>query len=161
VSSTEYFLQLLRLQAIDWLRLPLFQGLATSAVAGAEGLVRSTRLALVQTLSSYGGTEQQIEASAILKDLGVILSENLHDDRYAIPSMEFAAFLVDGYVSSVPEGSEPRCVIDRKSMDASADFDVVSESSSYLCKRHTSRPRIWQGLKLQSKSTRPCAGWNI
>ncbi|RHZ73935.1 hypothetical protein CDV55_103407 [Aspergillus turcosus] len=106
VSSTEYFFQFLRLQAIDWLRLPLFQGLATSAVAGAEGLVRSTRLALVQTLSSYGGMEQQIEASAILKDLGVILSENLHDDRYAIPSMEFAAFLVDGYVSSVPEKFE-------------------------------------------------------
>lgn len=105
------------MQAIDWLRLPLFQGLATSAVAGAEGLVRSTRLALVQTLSSYGEMEQQIEASAVLKDLGVILSENLHDDRYAIPSMEFAAFLLDGYVSSVPEKSESRCVIGRKSMD--------------------------------------------
>jgi hypothetical protein len=116
VSSTEYFVQLLRLQKIDWLRLPLFQGLVTSAVAGGEGLVRSTRLALVQSLSSYSGTEQQIEACAILKDLGVILSDNLHDDRYAIPSMEFAAFLVDGYVSSVPEESESRCVVGRKSL---------------------------------------------
>ncbi|GIJ86129.1 hypothetical protein Asppvi_005003 [Aspergillus pseudoviridinutans] len=107
VSSTDYFLQLLQLQAIDWLRLPLFQGLATSAVAGAEGLIRSTRLALVQSLSRYSGTEQQIKARAILKDLGVILSDNLHDDRYAIPSMEFAAFLLDGYVSSVSEESEP------------------------------------------------------
>ncbi|KAF7158423.1 hypothetical protein CNMCM5623_003426 [Aspergillus felis] len=107
VSSTEYFLQLLQLQAIDWLRLPLFQGLATSAVAGAEGLIRSTRLALVRSLSRYSGTEEQIKARAILKDLGVILSDNLHDDRYAIPSMEFAAFLLDGYVSSVPEESEP------------------------------------------------------
>jgi hypothetical protein len=117
VSSTEYFVQLLQLQAIDWLRLPLFQGLATSAVAGAEGLVRSTRLALVQSLGSYNGTEQQTEVLAILKDLGVILSDNLHDDRYAIPSMELAAFLVDGYVSSVTEASESRCVIDGKSLD--------------------------------------------
>jgi hypothetical protein len=70
----------------------------------------------VQSLSSYSGTEQQIEACAILKDLGVILSDNLHDDRYAIPSMEFAAFLVDGYVSSVPEESESRCVVGRKSL---------------------------------------------
>ncbi|GFG20907.1 tubulin-specific chaperone D [Aspergillus udagawae] len=107
VSSTEYFLQLLQLQAIDQLRLPLFQGLATSAVAGAEGLICSTRQALVQSLSGYSETEQQIKARAILKDLGVILSDNLHDDRYAIPSMEFAAFLLDGYVSSVPEESEP------------------------------------------------------
>ncbi|EAW13059.1 small nuclear ribonucleoprotein U)1a,U)2b [Aspergillus clavatus NRRL 1] len=106
VSSTEYFTQLLHLQAIDWLRLPLYQGLATSAVAGAEGLVRSSRLALVRSISNYSEEQQQSKAIAILSDLGAILSDNLHDDRYAIPVMEFAAFFLDGYVTSSLDVSE-------------------------------------------------------
>ncbi|PLB42066.1 tubulin folding cofactor D C terminal-domain-containing protein [Aspergillus candidus] len=106
VSSVDYFLQLLELQSIDWLRLPLFQGLATSAVVGAEGLVRSSRLALAYSLNNHGAPERQTVAIAILKDLLVILTENLQDDRYAIPTLELIAWLLDGYVSFIPEGLE-------------------------------------------------------
>ncbi|KJK68474.1 Tubulin folding cofactor D C terminal [Aspergillus parasiticus SU-1] len=106
VSLPDYFLQLFELQAIDWLRLPLFQGIATSAVAGAEGLVRSSRLALVQRINKYEAEQRQDIVTSIIKDLMVALSDNLQDDRYAIPVLEFLAFLLDSYVSSIPQPSE-------------------------------------------------------
>lgn len=98
------------MQAIDWLRLPLFQGIATSAVAGAEGLVRSSRLALVQRINKYEAEQRQDIVTSIIKDLMVALSDNLQDDRYAIPVLEFLAFLLDSYVSSIPQPSESRLV---------------------------------------------------
>ncbi|OJJ37236.1 hypothetical protein ASPWEDRAFT_131348 [Aspergillus wentii DTO 134E9] len=107
VSAPDYFLQLLELQTIEWLRLPLFQGIATSAVAGTEGLIHASRSALTQCINSQEGEEQRNILIETLKDLIVILNDNLQDDRYAIPTMELLAFLVDGYVSSIPEGSEP------------------------------------------------------
>lgn len=106
VSFPDYFLQLLELQAIDWLRLPLFQGLVTSTIAGAEGLIRSSRLALVQCINRKDAAEKQQFMLMIIKDLTTVLGENLRDDRYAVPTMELLAFLIDGYVSSIPEGSE-------------------------------------------------------
>ncbi|KAE8350619.1 tubulin folding cofactor D C terminal-domain-containing protein [Aspergillus coremiiformis] len=106
VSLPDYFLQLLELQAIDWLRLPLFQGVATSAVAGAEGLVRSSRSALVQSINKYEVEQRPNIVTSIVKDLMVALSDNLQDDRYAIPILEFLAFLLDGYISSIPHSSE-------------------------------------------------------
>ncbi|GMG37375.1 unnamed protein product [Aspergillus oryzae var. brunneus] len=111
VSLPDYFLQLFELQAIDWLRLPLFQGIATSAVAGAEGLVRSSRLALVQRINKYEAEQRQDIVTSIIKDLMVALSDNLQDDRYAIPVLEFLAFLLDSYVSSIPQPSESRLVL--------------------------------------------------
>ncbi|OJI90146.1 hypothetical protein ASPTUDRAFT_52051 [Aspergillus tubingensis CBS 134.48] len=105
VSSTDYLLQLLQLQSIDWLRQPLFQGLATSAVAGSEGLIRSSRSALVQSIQE--AEDPQAAVLAIIKDLAAILGENLQDDRFAIPVLEVLAFLLDSFVSSVPDDSIP------------------------------------------------------
>ncbi|KAL3439255.1 tubulin folding cofactor D C terminal-domain-containing protein, partial [Aspergillus tetrazonus] len=107
VSTTEYFAQLLELQAINWLRLPLFQGMATSAVAGAEGLIRSTRSALIQYINNYPAERHPEIANAIIDDLLLVLSEKLTDERYAIPILETAAFLLDGYVASVPGFQSP------------------------------------------------------
>ncbi|KAE8165313.1 tubulin folding cofactor D C terminal-domain-containing protein [Aspergillus tamarii] len=106
VSLPDYFLQLFELQAIDWLRLPLFQGFATSAVAGAEGLVRSSRSALVKSINKYQAEQRQDIVTSIIKDLMVALSDNLQDDRYAIPVLEFLAFLLDSYISSIHQPSE-------------------------------------------------------
>ncbi|PYI26361.1 tubulin-specific chaperone D [Aspergillus indologenus CBS 114.80] len=94
VSTAEYFLQLLSLQKIPWLRIPLFQGLATSAVAGSEGLIRASRAALVK---SFCLEQQQQYLLALLTDLSRILATNLQDDRYAIPVMEFVGFILDGF----------------------------------------------------------------
>lgn len=108
VSSAEYLLQLLQLQSIDWLRQPLFQGLATSAVAGSEGLIRSSRSALVQSIQE--AEDPQTAVLAIIKDLAAILGEYLQDDRFAIPVLELLAFLLDSFVTSVPDDSAPRYI---------------------------------------------------
>ncbi|KNG82786.1 putative tubulin-specific chaperone D [Aspergillus nomiae NRRL 13137] len=108
VSLPDYFLQLFELQAIDWLRLPLLQGIATSAVAGAEGLVRSSRLALMQSINKYEAEQRQDIVTSIIKDLMVALSDNLQNDRYAIPVLECLAFLLDSYISFTPQSSESR-----------------------------------------------------
>ncbi|RDH34842.1 tubulin folding cofactor D C terminal-domain-containing protein [Aspergillus welwitschiae] len=105
VSSAEYLLQLLQLQSIDWLRQPLFQGLATSAVAGSEGLIRSSRSALVQSIQE--AEDPQTAVLAMIKDLAAILGEYLQDDRFAIPVLELLAFLLDSFVTSVPDDSAP------------------------------------------------------
>jgi hypothetical protein len=97
VSSQEYFDQLLTLYAVQWLRLPLLQGLATSAVAGTEGLVRASRSALIKFINSHGATQRQAVLVDLLQVLSTILSVNTQDDRYAIPAIEFLAFLIDSY----------------------------------------------------------------
>lgn len=109
VSAQEYFVQLLTLHTIDWLRLPLLQGLATSAVAGAEGLVRASRAAVTQCLDSHGPVKRQEILMTFLQDLSTVLSDNLQDDRYAIPVIEFLAFLIDIYdLGDIPDGAVPR-----------------------------------------------------
>ncbi|KGO69149.1 Tubulin-specific chaperone D, C-terminal [Penicillium expansum] len=106
VSSQEYFAQLLTLHDIEWLRLPLLQGLATSAISGAEGLVRASRSALTQFLNSQAEPRRQEILMIFLQDLSTVLSDNLQDDRFAIPAVEFVAFLIDSYIPVIPEGSD-------------------------------------------------------
>lgn len=103
VSSQEYFAQLLTLYTVEWLRLPLLQGLATSAVTGTESLVRASRSALVGFLNSRGPVERQAVLITFLRVLCVVLSDNLQDDRYAIPTIETLAFLIDSYAISADE----------------------------------------------------------
>ncbi|KAJ5496781.1 hypothetical protein N7463_008768 [Penicillium fimorum] len=107
VSSQEYFAQLLTMQDIDWLRLPLLQGLATSAISGAESLVRASRSALTQFLNSQAQPRRQEILMVFLQDLSTILDDNLQDDRFAIPAVEFIAFLIDSYIPVIPEASGP------------------------------------------------------
>ena len=103
----DYFSQLLELRQVDWLRIPLIQGFATttSAVAGSRGLVHASRLALAQRVNA---NEEPL--TQLLDDMRVVLNENMQDDRYAVPIMELAAFLLDSYVTSIPESSVSRSV---------------------------------------------------
>ncbi|KAJ5802960.1 Tubulin-specific chaperone D C-terminal [Penicillium pulvis] len=110
VSSQEYFFQLLSSWGQEWLRLPLLQGLATSAVAGAEGLVRASRAALIQFLNSHNPHSDPNILVEVLQVLSTVLSDNLPDDRYAIPIIELIAFLLDsyhGYTVAGLNGSNP------------------------------------------------------
>lgn len=111
VSLSDYFLQLLELQIVDWLRLPLLQGMATSTVTGAEGLIRATRTAMTQHINTQEPEKRHETVMTVLKDLSSILRDNLHDDRYAIPTIELLAFLIDGYIPSIPEGTESTYVL--------------------------------------------------
>lgn len=97
VSSREYFTQILTTWPEEWLRLPLLQGLATSAVAGAEGLVRSSRAAVIQFLNSHEQEPRQAILITFLQVLSTALSDNLQDDRYAIPIIELMAFFIDNF----------------------------------------------------------------
>lgn len=45
-----------------------------------------------------------------LQDLATVLDDNLQDDRFAIPAVEFVAFLIDSYIPVIPEASDPRFV---------------------------------------------------
>ncbi|KAL5341566.1 tubulin folding cofactor D C terminal-domain-containing protein [Aspergillus crustosus] len=107
VSSTVYFVQLLELQSLDWIRLPLYQGLATSAVVGSEGLIRCTRSALIQSINRHPVERRPDIVTTIVQDLVLILGEKLPDDRYAIPILEVAGFILDAYVASAPAFQDP------------------------------------------------------
>jgi hypothetical protein len=84
----------------------LLQGLATSATAGAEGLVRSSRSALIKLLNSSEPTQRQDVLINMLQDLLAVLRVNLPDDRYAIPIVDFLAFLIDSFVLLGQEDSD-------------------------------------------------------
>ncbi|KAJ5945826.1 hypothetical protein N7454_002665 [Penicillium verhagenii] len=110
VSSQEYFFQLLASWSQEWIRLPLLRGLATSAVAGAEGLVRASRAALIQFLNIHNSNSDPKILIEFLQVLSTALDENIQDDRYAIPIVELIAFLLDTYYSYTiagPNGSNP------------------------------------------------------
>ena len=78
---------------------------------------------------------------AILKDMSTILNDNLADDRYAIPTIEFLAFLIDGFISTIPEGMEPTYVCNIAKIPVTDTSRSGSEKYSFLCKRHiSSRP---------------------
>lgn len=100
VSSFNYFHQLLELLQVENLRRPLIQGLITSASAGTEGLIQSSRFALIDFIETQSDDEKKYEwANKLIEDLVSILETNLADDRYAIPALEISAFLVDTYIS--------------------------------------------------------------
>lgn len=76
------------------------QGLITSASAGTEGLIQSSRFALIDFIESKSDDERKFEwTNKLIEDLVSILETNLADDRYAIPALEISAFLVDTYIS--------------------------------------------------------------
>lgn len=150
MSSAEYFLQLLELQCVDWLRLPLLQGIATSAIVGAEGVIRAARSAMVQYINAQAAETCQGTLMGILKDLSTILSDNLADDRYAIPVIEFLAFLIDGYIPTIPKGTESTYVHSiPKTQTVTNIFRSASEKYSPSCKRRISSPPALPDLKLQ------------
>lgn len=100
VSSFNYFQQLLKLLQVETLRRPLVQGLITSASAGTEGLIQSSRFALIDFIETQSSDERKYEwVNRLTEDLVYVLETKLADDRYAIPAMEIAAFLVDTYIS--------------------------------------------------------------
>lgn len=99
VSSEEYFSQLVMLLEVDWIRPTLLQGLVTSISAGAEGVVRSSRFAIVQYINDKDeNTRNELQAT-VFNDLLTILENEMDDDRYAIPVVDTLAFLLENCVS--------------------------------------------------------------
>jgi hypothetical protein len=80
---------------VDWLRPALIKGLVTSFSAGTEGLVRSTRFALLEHISAQNEEKKNTSKARLWGDLLSILENNLHEDRYATPAVETLTFLLD------------------------------------------------------------------
>jgi hypothetical protein len=103
----------------------MLQGFATSAISGAEGLVRASRSALTQFLNAQLQPQRHEILMIFLQDISTVLNDNLTDDRFAIPAVEFVAFLVDSYIPIIPEDSNSRFA---KFLTAA----YVSESSAHI-----------------------------
>ncbi|KMU87941.1 hypothetical protein CIHG_05708 [Coccidioides immitis H538.4] len=94
VCTVEYFLQLFILLSVDWLRPSLLKGLVTSFSAGTEGLVRASRLALVQFIQEQAGDDSNRLKLNIFNDMMWVLESTMDDDRYAIPAVDTICFLL-------------------------------------------------------------------
>ncbi|KAL1967896.1 hypothetical protein VTN77DRAFT_2313 [Rasamsonia byssochlamydoides] len=106
VSSADYFYQLLELLQVEWLRVPLVQGIITSASAGTEGLIRASRSAMIEFIENKSEDQKGVWTIRLIEDLATILERNLADDRYAIPAMEIASFLLDSCLPQAAIGPE-------------------------------------------------------
>lgn len=100
VSSVQYFRQLLKLLHLKTIRPGLVQGLITSASAGLEGLIQFSRFALLDFIESQNESKSAW-VDIVIEELVAILEANLSDDRYAIPAMEIASFILDTYVPAL------------------------------------------------------------
>lgn len=98
MSSPEYFSQLLTLLQVDWLRRPLLKGLVTSISAGTEGVVRASRLSIVQYIHQQDKETRRTFQATIFDDLLSIFEDIIDDDRYAIPLVDSIAFLLENYL---------------------------------------------------------------
>ncbi|EFR03202.1 tubulin-folding cofactor D [Nannizzia gypsea CBS 118893] len=136
VSTIDYFSQLVTLVQIEWLRLPLIKGLVTSFAAGADSLIVSSRAALVAFINSQKDEIRSRTQRDIFMSLLVILEENITDDRYAIPTVESFAFLLEN--SFAPETLE----LDPDSLKRL--FRLVQKSHF----KSTNIPRIEAALKV-------------
>ncbi|KMU78807.1 hypothetical protein CISG_01847 [Coccidioides immitis RMSCC 3703] len=94
VCTVEYFLQLFILLSVDWLRPSLLKGLVTSFSAGTEGVVRASRLALVQFIQEQAGDDSNRLKLNIFNDMMWVLESTMDDDRYAIPAVDTICFLL-------------------------------------------------------------------
>lgn len=95
VSTPEYYEQLLALRSIDWLRRPILTGYVSSAGAGSESLIRSSRAALVVYVDRSSASDR----TNLFADLLTILHRREADDRLVIPTLAIVAFLLHSAVS--------------------------------------------------------------
>ncbi|KAI9842650.1 MAG: hypothetical protein M1837_007017 [Sclerophora amabilis] len=99
-SSVSYFSQILSLlhSEAHWIQYPLLEGYMTSAGAGSESVIRSSRSAL-EDFTSKLRIEANQESDFSLLEFGNIVAEtlrsNLSSDRKLVPCLETLAFLFD------------------------------------------------------------------
>ena len=97
-STIEYFLQFLSLcsepSTQDWIRMPLLEGYVTSAGAGSESLLGASRAAFTSDTELL----DLAKLATICTDLTDLIRENISNDRLAVPTLEFVAFLFEADV---------------------------------------------------------------
>lgn len=90
-SREVYFRQLLSLCSLDWVKMRLLEGYLTSAGAGSESLLRSSRAALVH----YAEDLEVHELVLFCKCLTSIIRESISNDRLLVPALDTLGFLFD------------------------------------------------------------------
>lgn len=99
-SSVLYFRYLLSLQNTSWWRrspssqewsLELMAGYVTSADTGSEDLVRASRAELVEFCAKDEFANLALVGTTLLE----LLRRKMADDRYLVPTLEVAGFLMD------------------------------------------------------------------
>ena len=94
-STVEYFLQFLSLCSDhltqSWVSKPLLEGYATSAGAGSESLLVASRAAFVL----YTENLDTATLATLCTYLTEVVRENISNDRLAVPTLDFIAFLFE------------------------------------------------------------------
>ena len=78
----------------DWIRKPLLEGYVTSAGGGSESLLGASRAAF----TSYTEPLDLATVVSICTYLTELIRENISNDRLAVPTLEFVAFLFEAGV---------------------------------------------------------------
>jgi hypothetical protein len=86
-----YFRRLLSLCCLDWVRTRLLEGFLTSAGAGSESLLQSSRAALVH----YVGQLEVHELVLFCKCFTGIIRGSISNERLLVPALDTLGFLFD------------------------------------------------------------------
>ena len=90
VSSMVYYLQLLSLTSIGWLRQPLLEGIVTSVGAGSETVLLASRAAIVHTMEGIPFGERVTLWDCLLR----IIHPDSQNERLVVPVLEVLGFLL-------------------------------------------------------------------
>ena len=94
-STVEYFLQFLSLCSDhltqSWISKPLLEGYVTSGGAGSESLLAASRAAFMFYAESLDPTT----LATLCTYLTELIRENISNDRLAVPTLDFLAFLFE------------------------------------------------------------------
>ena len=97
-STVEYFLHILSLCSDhltqSWVSKPLLEGYVTSGGAGSESLLAASRAAFML----YTETLDLATLTTLCTYLTEVIRENIFNDRLAVPTLDFFAFLFEAGV---------------------------------------------------------------
>lgn len=101
-SSVEYYLQMLSLVPLEWVRIPLMEGLVTSAGAGSESVLRSARAAICTYIMNIDDAKLKDLLDALVK----ILKAKPPKERLLISVLEVLGFLFETGIAVRLENEE-------------------------------------------------------
>ena len=91
ISTFEYYMQMLSVSLIEWVRSPLLEGFVTSAGAGSESVLRASRAAFV----AHSEKTNNGDIALLCNSLIGVLKRETAKDRLAVPVLEICGFLFD------------------------------------------------------------------
>ena len=107
VSSIEYYLQVISLCACEWIRTTLIEGLVTSASAGSESILCSSRVALVAYLEGL----EESKLAAFWQCFVGVLRNNISNERLVVSILDVLGFLLETGIFQQLDEKDLRFVI--------------------------------------------------